>query len=391
MPICMSIKDDGTQCTCPAKEVLPDIPIEIPAHLQLCRMHQRTYLHRYTANGNHHHRPEQCRGRSGLAPTWCQHDAVGQTGLCAEHNERNQRVLALRARNQARRIANVNAFLFFRDRVPRPNWRQVLREILAPDLPEVLANPDVRRYEVLRRYYMTYHSLTEPVWFEGGERLVEAHQRWMEGGELGPAPRPADFAPPALPALALLSQDSQNVHRAVVSEQTNRSVELLLSTPNVSMNCRAPELLAAHWLSLALAPWKDVVRVTDDIINWRNKATCRTENDHLYRRVLHGLFMRVYTMTDKERRSELWKRFYEECNESVGMCCEGHISRLCNVLVGFEDDFKPPVPFGEIVQTTMAKISEMDAPLEEKVKLAMAFFDEHKVPLEARTAWLDAF
>jgi hypothetical protein len=101
--------------------------------------------------------------------------------------------------------------------------------------------------------------------------------------------------------------------------------------------------------------------------------------------------MRVYTMTDKERRSELWRRFYEECNESVGMCCEGHISRLCNVLVGFEEDFKPPVPFGEIVQTTMAKISEMDAPLEEKVKLAMAFFDEHKVPLEARTAWLDAF
>ena len=96
-------------------------------------------------------------------------------------------------------------------------------------------------------------------------------------------------------------------------------------------------------------------------------------------------------MTDAELRKELWRRLYEECSEAVGLCCEGHISRLCNVLVGFDDQFKPPVPFGELVQAKMSAISEMDTSLDEKVRLAMEFFDEHKVPTDARMAWLEAF
>jgi hypothetical protein len=94
---------------------------------------------------------------------------------------------------------------------------------------------------------------------------------------------------------------------------------------------------------------------------------------------------------DAERRSELYRRAWEECHESVGMCCEGHISRLCNVLVGFDEDFQPPVPFGEILQSKMAVIAGMDVSDEEKRKLANAFFDEHKTPQEERTAWLEAF
>ena len=87
----------------------------------------------------------------------------------------------------------------------------------------------------------------------------------------------------------------------------------------------------------------------------------------------------------------MYRRCWEECNEAVGMCCEGHISRLCNVLVGFDEAFQPPVPFGEILQSKMAAIAGMDVSEEEKRKLANAFFDEHKTPAEERTAWLDAF
>jgi hypothetical protein len=73
------------------------------------------------------------------------------------------------------------------------------------------------------------------------------------------------------------------------------------------------------------------------------------------------------------------------------MCCEGHISRLCNVLVGFDEAFQPPVPFGEILQNKMAAIAGLDIPEEEKRKQANAFFDEHRVAQEERSAWLDAF
>jgi hypothetical protein len=73
------------------------------------------------------------------------------------------------------------------------------------------------------------------------------------------------------------------------------------------------------------------------------------------------------------------------------MCCDGHISRLCNVLVGFDEAFAPPVPFGEILQSKMAAIATQDISTDEKVQQATAFFNEYAVPEADRTAWLDAF
>lgn len=119
--------------------------------------------------------------------------------------------------------------------------------------------------------------------------------------------------------------------------------------------------------------------------------TCKTVNDHLYRRALDGLYILIRRMPDRDIQEELFKRAFEECYESVGMCCEGHISRLCNVLVGFDDAFAPPVPFGEILQNKMAAIYAMEVDTEEKIRQATAFFNEFAVPEAERSAWLEAF
>lgn len=296
--------------------------------------------------------------------------------------------------------------MFFWNREPRMTWQQVVRELYAPagPLPAVLNHPEIDRLDLVRQYYRRRHTNQEPVYLLGGRMYLFDYVFWLEGGQRGQEPRAADYFIPvpgvALPppppvvrtnTLAAIARDNQNVHRAVVSEQTNKNTELLLATPDVPEHCRAHELLAAVWLNLRIASWKHVSRTVEDMIYWRDRATCRTENDRLYRRVLHGLFMRIYRMPEGETRKELWQRFYEECSEAVGQCCEGHISRLCNVLVGFDDAFKPPVPLGELMQARMATISEMDVPLETKVKLANEFFAEHNVPEGDRAAWLEAF
>ena len=407
MQTCMAFKTDGERCTQaphPFNNAFPEAPV--PAHLRLCRTHQRIYRDRYVLNGATHHTAGCCFDKVGPRSLWCTSPAVGETMRCAEHTTHRAQIAARRAEGMRRHERREAAFNFFNNRDPRPNWRQVTRELVAPNAPPIIRNLDVNPLELLRNYYHIHRAQDEPIWWRGGMTFVIAYRQWLMMGQPGPEPQAAQFiqaqpawqaavpapAPgPAVPELARIARDTQNVHTRPVSEQTNRSVELLLATPDVPEHCRAHELLAANWLNLRIAPWKNVVSTVEDMIYWRNKATCRATDDWLYRKVLHGLFMRVYRMSEGDTRKELWRRFYEECSESVGMCCEGHISRLCNVLVGFEDEFKPPVPFGELVQAKMSAIAEMDAPLEEKVKLAMAFFDDHKVPLDARTAWLDAF
>lgn len=191
----------------------------------------------------------------------------------------------------------------------------------------------------------------------------------------------AAYQPPAvlkgdLHALAL---DSQNVHTGAVNTQTDLGLDLLLKTVVPDHPATLDELAAAWSGKYMLAS------VLQDVRKWYTTPTCRAAGDKLYRRALDGLWRRAKSNTD------LIQRLWEECLDSVGMCCEGHISRLCNVLVGFDDAFKPVVSAAEMLQQKMAAISAKDAPTHVKVGEAWAVFEELAIPMDQRMPWMEAF
>jgi fido (protein-threonine AMPylation protein) len=73
------------------------------------------------------------------------------------------------------------------------------------------------------------------------------------------------------------------------------------------------------------------------------------------------------------------------------MCAAGHITRLTNVLVGFDDKFKAQISIQEMFQNAMGTISAMDCATEEKQEMARKVMDDMKIPEEERAPWLDAF
>lgn len=184
--------------------------------------------------------------------------------------------------------------------------------------------------------------------------------------------------------LQALAQDRQNVHTPAVNQQTRAGLDLLLETPVSSTQNTLAEIQQvweqSHTRSLRM--------VVADMRQWYNVETCRTEGDWLYRRTLDGLWAHIQNSPAKD---ELTERLWEECYESVRMCCDGHISRLCNVLCGFLEEFKPPVSVGELLQQQMAVIAEKDIPVEDKIGEAWAVFEELGIPMEQREAWVDAF
>jgi hypothetical protein len=182
--------------------------------------------------------------------------------------------------------------------------------------------------------------------------------------------------------LERLAKDHQNVHTREVNTQTAKMVAKLLVWED-GKDCRAEVWNAFRELGL-LSVW----RIQADVNKWYDTAECRTANDWLYRRCLNGLWRRICQHRNKD---ELVKRMYEECLESVGLCCDGHIARLCNSLVGFEEDFKMPMSVGEILQTKMSAIAMREGDREDKVKDAEVVFNELGIPAEERVAWLEAF
>jgi hypothetical protein len=110
------------------------------------------------------------------------------------------------------------------------------------------------------------------------------------------------------------------------------------------------------------------------------------EHRRAYKRALDAVWAVIRT---HENRAELYVRLAEEMNDNVGMCAQGNLSRICNILCGYSDAVKPPVPQGIMVQNKMAAIagdSEGD-----KIGRAKAALRELMVPEEEWAPWIEAF
>lgn len=182
--------------------------------------------------------------------------------------------------------------------------------------------------------------------------------------------------------LAALAHDSQNVHTPEVNHQTIEGLALLTEGASESDNTIS-ELVEAWWGK----HYRALESVVDDVLLWYRKSMCRNPGDSLYRRALDGLWTRIKA---SPHRTELTERLWEECSEARGMCCDGHLARLCNVMVGFDDAFKPPVSAGELLQQRIASIAEKEMDVHHKVGEAWKVFEELAIPMEERIPWLEA-
>lgn len=181
-----------------------------------------------------------------------------------------------------------------------------------------------------------------------------------------------------------LARDNQNVHTGPVNKQTQDGVTALLETPVAVGQDTLAELERA-WRTQRPASRKSVLK---DVSRWYQASECRQPGDHLYQRLLDGLWTRIKLSKHKD---DLIQRLWEECDESRKMCCEGHISRLCNVLVGYDESFKAPISTGETLQNRMSAIAAEDMAVPDKVVKAWEVFEELQVPQEQRRAWIEAF
>ncbi|NDB83874.1 MAG: hypothetical protein EB127_14295 [Alphaproteobacteria bacterium] len=130
--------------------------------------------------------------------------------------------------------------------------------------------------------------------------------------------------------------------------------------------------------------------VINDMRDWASREKVMSTTDNVYKNVLRGLWVKIKTY-EQEIRDELVKRLWEESSESVGMCADGHVGRLINVLIGFDDDFKSKISPMEYFQNNMALISQNTlAPMAFKIEHATKLMDEIGMPEEQRSAWLEA-
>ena len=88
-------------------------------------------------------------------------------------------------------------------------------------------------------------------------------------------------------------------------------------------------------------------------------------------------------------KGELVTRLAQEVHEGIGLCANGKMARLVNVLQGYDETlFIAQAPPREAFQELMARLR--GKPAAERAPAATALFEEYRIAEAERGAWLEA-
>jgi len=200
------------------------------------------------------------------------------------------------------------------------------------------------------------------------------------------------------PALLTLALDKQNIHTGAVNVQANEAMDSILKTV-VSEGCGIVEVIFLRLRDVWYTSWAtstffvsvhfDIKRHALDIFYINEKGD--TVQELRYQRLLCCVVEKI-ERNNSETRQELYVRLWEECVDSLGMCFQGHMSRLCNVFSGFDPDLPLVASRGEQIQAAFQDLSTRTRNVfffqkkEEAFKIFEKFSIEDE---ETKKAWLE--
>jgi hypothetical protein len=211
-------------------------------------------------------------------------------------------------------------------------------------------------------------------------RRIEDADRFLE---------PEDNHVPVQPVQRELRQfaaDPQNVHTLEAVRQTKEIVERIRRIPvpedyrwNNTIASKTPFEIGWHCKLSQRAAWQMMSQYAQEVAIYDIEVG-------IYGKVLDSVWQYVKNSSDKE---DLCRVIKQEMEDNVGMCAQGNLSRICNVLAGYME--------GVGAQESVAEILGRELPLlmsiqDEYQRLVAAhhILRNNMVPEAEWSAWLDA-
>ena len=193
-----------------------------------------------------------------------------------------------------------------------------------------------------------------------------------------------------IPPIAVLfpvafHEDNQNVHLAVtINEVVKNTIQKVITIPvpaeyghNMATLSKTPgEIIAECKLSIAAGKLL-VEKYTSD-------ETIYDMVSGIYGKTLDSIWQYIKNSSDKE---VLIKTLKTELEDNIGMCAQGNLTRLCNVLQGYLDDMPKP-PLADILGDLLPPLMTiMDLTI--RREKALQIMRTHNVPEDQQEMWLE--
>lgn len=180
--------------------------------------------------------------------------------------------------------------------------------------------------------------------------------------------------------LGQFARDKQNVHTDAVVKKVKETVEKILKV-DVPLEYRTDTLKT---LSEIIGECKLSKQST-------LQMTQHYCNDHdiydlgkgIYANVLNGVWQYIKT---SEHSEDLKRILKSELEDNIGMCAQGNLSRLCNILAGYMEEIDLR-SLNEMISDKLSSLLELED-VRERIVQARSFLDLQKVPREDWKEWL---
>lgn len=209
------------------------------------------------------------------------------------------------------------------------------------------------------------------------------------------------YAPPPFPVaqdveapidnggrLARFAQDKQNIHTTAAVQHTKNMVEKILKI-------EVPKEYQWNKKVCSLTPGEIIIhcKLNPEGAMQMQMKYCKGDNIYemgkgIYGKVLDSVWQFIKGSDDKEC---LYKILKTELEDNIGMCEQGNLTRLCNILSGYVDGIAPPESVNEKLGRLFADLAKDDKNSDEKKKeLGIEILKENKVLESEWSVWLDA-
>lgn len=200
--------------------------------------------------------------------------------------------------------------------------------------------------------------------------------------------RIADIAPvfnPPVRELAAFAQDNQNVHTTHAVKQTKDIIKKILEIKvpvryqwNKHECSKTPGHIIMQCKLTPTAAWQMTAK-------YCQAETIYEMGEGIYGRVLDCVWQFILASPDRE---DLMKIVKVEMQDNIGMCAQGNLSRLCNILSGYLDDVVIRESPAEIMGRMISSILET-ADITERARKMTEALIEAKMPIEKWNEWAE--
>ena len=209
----------------------------------------------------------------------------------------------------------------------------------------------------------------------GGEDVVPPAQR--RGAIVMAVPNPN--------VLARIANDNQNVHTQLVVEQTKKNVAEILKIP-VPFDYRwQRNTLSMTYKTIILfcrlspkSAWQFASMYCSD-------ATIYDLEPGIFGKVVDGVWQFISKSPDKQ---DLKKILTSELRDNIGMCAQGNLSRICNVLQGYLEGIEQKESTNVILGREFSKLMDIESVTERVNKGKLILFNNN-IPQDQWETWLE--